>query len=177
MSVITILRQLLRKPDARDALYLALCVEGDCETVTHRSQIGQRHAPRVAGHLPVDGLGYFVQGCEALVLVASQGDVEATKGKLDGRLGSGTLGICEAPTPVTRDLECLAHGHAAPNAETGPSGLRAAVFHEGRQQDDCEDDPNGLPGFFDGLSSAPECVLGPIGWYLCFPGASRYGCH
>jgi hypothetical protein len=65
-----------------------LCVEGDCETVTHRSQIGQRHAPRLAGHLPVDGLGYFIQGCEALALVASQGDVEATKGKLDGRLGS-----------------------------------------------------------------------------------------
>jgi hypothetical protein len=85
--------------------------------------------------LAANGLGYFVQGCEALALVASQGDVEATKGKLDGRLGSETLGICEAPTPVTRDLECLAHGHAAPNAETGPSGLRAAVFHEGRQQE------------------------------------------
>ena len=110
MSVITILRQLLRKPDARDALYLALCVEGDCETVTHRSQIGQRHAPRLAGHLPVDGLGYFIQGCEALALVASQGDVEATKGKLDGRLGSGTLGIREAPSPVARDLEGLGHG-------------------------------------------------------------------
>jgi hypothetical protein len=102
VSVMATLRQLLRKPNARDVLYLALCVEGDCETVTHRSQIGQRHAPRVAGHLPVDGLGYFVQRCAALGLVVSQGDVEATKGKLDGRLGSGTLGIREAPTPVTR---------------------------------------------------------------------------
>ena len=89
-----------------------------------------------------------------------KGDVEATKGKLDGRLGSGTLGIREAPTPVTRDLECLAQGHAAPNAETGPSGLRAAVFHEGRQQDDCEDDPNGLPGFFDGHEFCSRICLG-----------------
>ena len=121
MSVITILRQLLRKPDARDALYLALCVEGDCETVTHRSQIGQRHAPRLAGHLPVDGLGYFMQGCEALALVAPREMSRRPKGSWTGGSGA-TLGIREAPSPVAGDLEGLAHGHAAPNAETGPSG-------------------------------------------------------
>jgi hypothetical protein len=150
LSVIGIFRRLLRKPDARDALYVALCVEGDADTIAHPSQIGQRHAPRVAAHLPVDGLGYFVQGCEALALVASEGNVETTKGKFDGQPGSGTFGVREAPGPVARDLKCLAHGHAAPDAETGQTCLHAAVLHEDPQQDDCEDDPAGPPRFLDG---------------------------
>ena len=97
MSVITILRQLLRKPDARDALYLALCVEGDCETVTHRSQIGQRHAPRLAGHLPVDGLGYFIQGCEALALVAPREMSRRPKGSWTGGSGAGRSEYAKQP--------------------------------------------------------------------------------
>jgi hypothetical protein len=39
----------------------------------------------VAGHLLVQSLGYFVEGCEALAMVASEENAEVTEGKVDGR--------------------------------------------------------------------------------------------
>src|SRR5712691_4834951 len=169
MSVIATLRQLLRKPDARDALYLALCVEGDCETATHRSQIGQRHAPRVAGHLPVDGLSYFVQGCEA--------SSRRPKGSWTGGSGAERSEYAkpqlQSPetwsawlTVMPRRMRRLAH-----LACVQPFSTKAASKMTARTIQTVFRD------FLMGMSSAPECVLGPIGWYLCLPGASRYGCH
>jgi hypothetical protein len=54
----------------------------------------------------------------------------------------------------------LAHGHAAPDAETGQTCLQAAVLHEDPQQDDCEDDPTGLPRFLDGYEFSSRICLG-----------------
>jgi len=57
--------------DSGHALYLALGIEEDSETGPYRSQIGKRHAPRVAVHLLFESLGQFFSGSELLGFVFS----------------------------------------------------------------------------------------------------------
>jgi len=49
----------------------ALGIEEDSETGPYRSQIGKRHAPRVAVHLLFESLGQFFSGSELLGFVFS----------------------------------------------------------------------------------------------------------
>ena len=93
---------LLCQRDSRHALYLALSIEEDSEPGTPRSQIGKRHAPRVADHLLFKTLGHFFQGSELLAFVFSLENEAGVKWKFDARLGSRTLGRSVAPSPVTR---------------------------------------------------------------------------
>src|SRR6266446_1924268 len=119
---------LLRQRDSRHALYLALSIEEDSKPGTPRSQIRKRHAPSVADHLLFEALGHFFQGSELLAFVISMENEAMVKWKFDTRLGRRTLGKSVAPSPVVRDLECLVHGHSAPDAETGPTRVHAGVL-------------------------------------------------
>jgi len=58
--------------DSGDALYLALGIEEDSETGPHRSQIGKRHAPRVAAHLRFENLGQLFPRSNLLGFVFSR---------------------------------------------------------------------------------------------------------
>jgi len=170
-------RQLLRKPDARDALYLALCVEGDCETVTHRSQIvsDMRHGWPVI--------------CRLTAWATSSRDAKRwrwsppremsrrPKGSWTGDSGAKRSEYAkpqlQSPetwsawlTVMPRRMRRLAHPACAQPFSTKAASKTTARTIQTVFRD-----------FLMGMSSAPVCVLGPIGWYLCLPGASRYGCH